>query len=49
MISDLEPHLEDWIIATKEIYTMAYYMDEQLLVDTGCLSLHKLHQIWTCT
>jgi len=34
----LEPHLEDWIVATKEIYTMAYYMDEQLLVDTGMIS-----------
>eukprot|EP00933_Yihiella_yeosuensis_P052223 TRINITY_DN50249_c0_g1_i1.p1 TRINITY_DN50249_c0_g1~~TRINITY_DN50249_c0_g1_i1.p1 ORF type:complete len:478 (+),score=91.40 TRINITY_DN50249_c0_g1_i1:153-1586(+) len=29
---------EDWIIATKEIYTMAYYMDEQLLVDTGMIN-----------
>eukprot|EP00434_Breviolum_minutum_P026384 symbB.v1.2.023326.t2/scaffold2128.1/size88402/4 len=34
----LEPHLEDWIISTKEIYTMAYYMDEQLLVDTGMIN-----------
>lgn len=39
VISDeLEPHLEDWIISTKEIYTMAYYMDEQLLVDTGMIN-----------
>ena len=37
VMSDLEPQLEDWIIATKEIFTMAYYMDEQLLVDTGRL------------
>lgn len=34
--TDLE--LEDWTIATKEIYTMAYYMDEQLLVDTGMIN-----------
>ncbi|CAJ1335517.1 unnamed protein product [Effrenium voratum] len=39
VVSDgLEPHLEDWIISTKEIYTMAYYMDEQLLVDTGMIN-----------
>lgn len=30
-----DTEMEDWIIATKEIYTMAFYMDEQLLVDTG--------------
>merc|ERR1711988_2014048 len=33
--SDQDPEMEDWMIATKEIYTMAFYMDEQLLVDTG--------------
>merc|ERR1711907_832866 len=33
--SEQDPELEDWMIATKEIYTMAFYMDEQLLVDTG--------------
>merc|ERR1712178_450880 len=33
--SEQDPEMEDWIIATKEIYTMAFYMDEQLLVDTG--------------
>eukprot|EP00931_Biecheleriopsis_adriatica_P106107 TRINITY_DN8061_c1_g1_i1.p1 TRINITY_DN8061_c1_g1~~TRINITY_DN8061_c1_g1_i1.p1 ORF type:complete len:481 (-),score=111.08 TRINITY_DN8061_c1_g1_i1:17-1459(-) len=39
VVSDgAEPQLEDWIIATKEIYTMAYYMDEQLLVDTGMIN-----------
>ncbi|CAK9025715.1 unnamed protein product [Durusdinium trenchii] len=39
VVSDcMEPHLEDWIICTKEIYTMAYYMDEQLLVDTGMIN-----------
>jgi len=30
-----DPEFEDWKLATKEIYTMAFYMDEQLLVDTG--------------
>lgn len=33
--SSQDPEMEDWMIATKEIYTMAFYMDEQLLVDTG--------------
>merc|ERR1719188_1654307 len=30
-----DAHLEDWKAVTKELYTMAFYMDEQLLVDTG--------------
>lgn len=30
--------LEDWRIALKEIYTMAFYMDENLLVDTGMIN-----------
>lgn len=33
--ADQDTEMEDWAIATKEIYTMAFYMDEQLLVDTG--------------
>jgi hypothetical protein len=30
-----DQEIEDWKIALKEIYTMAFFMDEQLLVDTG--------------
>lgn len=30
-----DPEFEDWKLATKEIYTMAFYMDEQLLTETG--------------
>merc|ERR1740130_2140916 len=33
--SDENREMQDWMIATKEIYTMAFYMDEQLLTDTG--------------
>jgi len=29
---------EDWRCATKELYTMAFYMDEQLLVETGMIN-----------
>jgi len=29
---------EDWRCVTKEIYTMAFYMDENLLVDTGMIN-----------
>jgi len=30
--------LEDWRLVLKEIYTMAFYMDENLLVDTGMIN-----------
>jgi len=30
--------LEDWKILTKELYTMAFYMDENLVVDTGMIN-----------
>merc|ERR1712217_746786 len=30
--------LEDWRIVLKEIYTMAFYMDENLLADTGMIN-----------
>jgi len=30
--------LEDWKLVLKEIYTMAFYMDENLLVDTGMIN-----------
>lgn len=33
-----DPSWEDWKLATKEIYKMAFYMDEQLLVDTGMIN-----------
>merc|ERR1719188_648552 len=33
-----DAHLEDWKAVTKELYTMAFYMDEQLLVDTGMIN-----------
>mmetsp|Transcript_5079 Transcript_5079/g.9193 ORF Transcript_5079/g.9193 Transcript_5079/m.9193 type:complete len:519 (-) Transcript_5079:133-1689(-) len=33
--SAADPEFEDWKLATKEIYTMAFYMDEQLLTETG--------------
>mmetsp|Transcript_92017 Transcript_92017/g.213858 ORF Transcript_92017/g.213858 Transcript_92017/m.213858 type:complete len:481 (+) Transcript_92017:80-1522(+) len=29
---------EDWRCVTKELYTMAFYMDENLLVDTGMIN-----------
>lgn len=35
---DEDPEFEDWKIVTKEIYTMAFYMDENLLVDTGMIN-----------
>jgi len=33
-----DPTWDDWKIVTKEIYTMAFYMDENLLVDTGMIN-----------
>jgi len=33
-----DTEFEDWKIALKEIYTMAFYMDENLLVDTGMIN-----------
>jgi hypothetical protein len=33
-----DPVVEDWRIVVKEIYTMAFYMDEQLLVETGMIN-----------
>lgn len=33
-----EPQWEDWRCVLKEIYTMAFYMDENLLVDTGMIN-----------
>lgn len=33
-----DPHHEDWKILLKEIYTMAFYMDEQLLTETGMIN-----------
>jgi len=30
--------LEEWRLVLKEIYTMAFYMDENLLVDTGMIN-----------
>lgn len=30
--------LEDWRLVLKELYTMAFYMDENLLVDTGMIN-----------
>lgn len=33
-----DPYQEDWKILLKEIYTMAFYMDEQLLTETGMIN-----------
>jgi len=30
-----DQELESWLISCKELYTMAFYMDEQLLTETG--------------
>merc|ERR1719265_947381 len=35
VVGQEDSSVEDWKIAMREIYTMAFYMDEQLLVDTG--------------
>lgn len=35
---DSYSELDDWMLATKESYTMAYYIDEQLLVETGMIN-----------
>jgi hypothetical protein len=35
--SNDDSDFEDWKILTKEIYTMAFYMDEQLLTETGMI------------
>merc|ERR1711879_117998 len=36
--NDDDPVFEDWRIVAKEIYKMAFYMDEQLLVETGMIN-----------
>merc|ERR1719188_2090631 len=33
-----DAEIEDWRIVCKEIYRMAFYMDEQLLVETGMIN-----------
>merc|ERR1712217_1001029 len=33
-----DPVFDDWKMVAKEIYTMAFYMDENLLVDTGMIN-----------
>mmetsp|Transcript_73181 Transcript_73181/g.148601 ORF Transcript_73181/g.148601 Transcript_73181/m.148601 type:complete len:535 (+) Transcript_73181:149-1753(+) len=33
-----DPVVEDWRIIAKEVYKMAFYMDEQLLVETGMIN-----------
>uniref|UniRef100_A0A7S4Q336 Uncharacterized protein n=1 Tax=Alexandrium monilatum TaxID=311494 RepID=A0A7S4Q336_9DINO len=33
-----DPLWEDWRCVMKEVYTMAFYMDENLLVDTGMIN-----------
>merc|ERR1719237_684028 len=33
-----DAEIEDWRIVCKEIYKMAFYMDEQLLVETGMIN-----------
>lgn len=36
--AEADPLEEDWKITMKEIYTMAFYMDENLLTDTGMIN-----------
>jgi len=33
-----DPQMEEWKMVSKELYTMAFYMDENLLVDTGMIN-----------
>merc|ERR1712217_453860 len=37
-VADVDPDWDDWKMVMKEIYTMAFYVDENLLVDTGMIN-----------